>query len=171
MQASLQQISDLVSLDLELRYRAASDKVGIHKALGLGLVSLTKRAFNNPAMRPSAWPSKADGSPAKLRKSGTLAKSIRVVFVNEAGVVVGSDRKYAAIHQLGGQTKPHVIRPKNGRALFWPGARHPVAKINHPGSKIPARPYFPFYSDGRATPAALKMIEAVLRAKLDKPKA
>lgn len=29
------------------------------------------------------------------------------------------------------------IRPRNKKALFWPGARHPVARVQHPGS----RPY------------------------------
>lgn len=32
-------------------------------------------------------------------------------------------------------TAPHVIRPKNKKALFWPGAAHPVKKVNHPGTK------------------------------------
>lgn len=32
-------------------------------------------------------------------------------------------------------TKPHVILPKNKLALYWPGAAHPVRKVNHPGSK------------------------------------
>lgn len=32
-------------------------------------------------------------------------------------------------------TKPHVILPKNKLALYWPGAQHPVKKVNHPGSK------------------------------------
>ena len=32
-------------------------------------------------------------------------------------------------------TKPHEIRPKNGKALYWPGAAHPVGKVNHPGTK------------------------------------
>ena len=41
----------------------------------------------------------------------------------------------------GGKTKAHVIRPKVKRALFWPGAAHPVKKVNHPGSNIPARPF------------------------------
>lgn len=35
-------------------------------------------------------------------------------------------------------TAPHVIRPKNKKALFWAGAAHPVKKVNHPGTK--ARP-------------------------------
>lgn len=32
-------------------------------------------------------------------------------------------------------TPPHVIRPKNKKALFWNGAAHPVKKVNHPGTK------------------------------------
>lgn len=36
-------------------------------------------------------------------------------------------------------TAPHVITPTNKRALYWEGADHPVAKVNHPGT--PARPF------------------------------
>ncbi|EPS50143.1 hypothetical protein CFSAN002368_14763 [Clostridium botulinum A1 str. CFSAN002368] len=32
-------------------------------------------------------------------------------------------------------SKPHVITPKNGKALYWKGAAHPVKKVNHPGTK------------------------------------
>jgi len=32
-------------------------------------------------------------------------------------------------------TNPHEIRPKRKKALSWPGASHPVKKVNHPGSK------------------------------------
>ena len=32
-------------------------------------------------------------------------------------------------------TKPHVILPKEKQALYWPGARHPVKRVNHPGQK------------------------------------
>lgn len=31
-------------------------------------------------------------------------------------------------------TPPHVIRPRAKRALHWPGALHPVARVNHPGT-------------------------------------
>jgi hypothetical protein len=44
---------------------------------------------------------------------------------------------YARAVEFG--TAPHVIEPKNGRALYWPGAQHPVARVNHPGTK--ANPY------------------------------
>lgn len=32
-------------------------------------------------------------------------------------------------------TPPHIIRPKNKKALFWHGASHPVRQVNHPGTK------------------------------------
>jgi hypothetical protein len=31
-------------------------------------------------------------------------------------------------------TAPHVITPKTKRALYWEGAAHPVARVNHPGT-------------------------------------
>ncbi len=33
-----------------------------------------------------------------------------------------------------GGTKAHGIAPRNKKALYWPGARHPVAYVNHPGT-------------------------------------
>lgn len=30
---------------------------------------------------------------------------------------------------------PHVIVPVNKKALFWPGAAHPVRRVNHPGNR------------------------------------
>ncbi len=32
-------------------------------------------------------------------------------------------------------SKPHVITPKNGKALYWKGAAHPVREVHHPGTK------------------------------------
>jgi hypothetical protein len=34
---------------------------------------------------------------------------------------------------------PHIIRPVTKKALAWPGGRHPVAVVNHPGN--PASPF------------------------------
>ncbi|MFD1832407.1 HK97-gp10 family putative phage morphogenesis protein [Streptomyces desertarenae] len=50
---------------------------------------------------------------------------------------VGTNVNYAAAVEFG--TAPHVIVPKNRKALYWPGAAHPVAKVNHPGTA--ARPF------------------------------
>ena len=58
--------------------------------------------------------------------------------VNERVLRVGSrDVKYSVYVELG--TAPHVIRPKTKKALYWEGAAHPVAKVNHPGTT--ASPY------------------------------
>jgi hypothetical protein len=32
-------------------------------------------------------------------------------------------------------TGPHVILPKTKKALFWPGAAHPVRMVFHPGTR------------------------------------
>jgi hypothetical protein len=31
-------------------------------------------------------------------------------------------------------TLPHMIYPRRKAALFWPGARHPVRSVKHPGT-------------------------------------
>lgn len=43
--------------------------------------------------------------------------------------------RYGAILEEG--SKPHIIRPKNKKALYWHGAKHPVKSVQHPGT----RPY------------------------------
>lgn len=45
--------------------------------------------------------------------------------------VVNTDGK-ARILEDG--TRAHVIEPRDKQALHWPGARHPVARVNHPGT-------------------------------------
>lgn len=40
---------------------------------------------------------------------------------------------YAPYVEFG--TAPHVILPKDKKALYWPGAAHPVKRVNHPGTK------------------------------------
>ena len=85
-----------------------------------------------------------------LSDSGRLRASI----THRAGrdsVEVGTNVAYAAIHQFGGKTAPRTIRPRNKKALYWPGARHPVAQVNHPGSTIPARPFLGIDEDDRAS--------------------
>ncbi len=159
-------INDSISPDLLAKYNAMADKSGIHSALALGLSSLGKRAFTDSSLRPSPWPARRDGSAATLRKSGTLAKSIRASSSSQAAVVT-SDRLYAAIHQLGGRTAPHVIRPQNKKALKTPYGL--FKKVNHPGSVIPARPFLPFDRSGKPTKAAIKLIDQILRKRLRIP--
>ena len=100
-----------------------------------------------PGPNGEAWPDLSPAyllvkkGPGKLRESGQLLATLTWQLVGESGVAIGSNKVYAAIQQFGGQTKPHRIVAVNKKALFWPGAAHPVKAVNHPGSKIPARPY------------------------------
>jgi phage virion morphogenesis protein len=73
-----------------------------------------------------------------LVRSGQLAASVQAQWDNDQAVV-GTNKAYAAIQQFGGQTKAHVIVPRFKRALAFGGVV--VRKVNHPGSKIPARPF------------------------------
>ena len=65
----------------------------------------------------------------KLTLSGHLRKSIRWQLLDSQSVLVGTNVKYAAIHQFGG-----TISPKKGKALAF-GGRF-VQSVT-----IPARPY------------------------------
>jgi phage gpG-like protein len=166
MQIRLVKLTDGITPDLRRRYAAVADKRSIHQAMGIAVVSLAKRAWTDPGLRPVPWPSKKDGSAATLRDTGTLAKSPRLISASQGGALVGSDRHYAAIHQLGGQTPPRVIRPGPGKkALKIPGIGFRKS-VKHPGSRIPARPYFPFHATGQPTRRAVEAIARVVRAKL-----
>ena len=60
------------------------------------------------------WPSKI------LTENGRLKDSIE----RQSGAdfaVVGTNKEYARIHQLGGKTLPHVIRARNKKALAFGG--------------------------------------------------
>lgn len=75
-----------------------------------------------------------------LQRHGHLKSSIRL----EAGHLyarIGSNLLYAAIHQFGGTTRPHIIRPKDKRALAFRrhGKLYLRGKVCHPGSEIPRR--------------------------------
>jgi phage gpG-like protein len=96
----------------------------------------------------------AEGRPQKWKPSRRAAKTggqtlsdtgrLRNSFSVEADsrkVSIGTSVSYAAAHQLGAKIGARVILPVKGKALFWPGARHPVKKVNWPGATIPARPF------------------------------
>lgn len=100
------------------------------------------------------WPGKI------LQETGNLKRSIQA----ESGpdrAVVGTNEPYAAIHQFGGTTRPHVIRPKNKKALSWPGGPGPRKQVKHPGSKIPARPFLDLTEPDRTR--MLTTVSAYLR--------
>lgn len=90
----------------------------------------------------------ATGRPGPNVDTGRLRNSITWQLVQGPDGVygeVGSNVEYAAYVEYG--TEPHEIYPtpehfarnaaegKRAPALWWKGARHPVAKVNHPGNK------------------------------------
>jgi HK97 gp10 family phage protein len=69
--------------------------------------------------------------------TGHLRRGISTDIKGLEAVIHTSNIKYAPGVEYG--TKAHVIRAKNKKALYWKGAKHPVKKANHPGSK--AKPF------------------------------
>ena len=51
--------------------------------------------------------------------------------IDDEQATIKSPAKYAIYQDQG--TRPYLIYPKNKKALFWPGAEHPVKFVAHPG--------------------------------------
>lgn len=66
------------------------------------------------------------------KKTGALRGSIRPSF-SRLRATIEPHKKYAIYVHEG--TRPHEIRPKTKKALFWKGALHPVRRVQHPGTK------------------------------------
>lgn len=71
------------------------------------------------------------------KRSGRLHDSLRAEVQGKVLRVGSLDVNYATDVEMG--TAPHVILPRNKKALYWPDAAHPVARVNHPGTA--AQPY------------------------------
>lgn len=71
------------------------------------------------------------------KRTGRLRDSLRAEVHNKVLRVGSLDVNYATDVEMG--TSAHVIKPRFKRALYWEGADHPVAKVNHPGTH--AQPY------------------------------
>jgi HK97 gp10 family phage protein len=70
-------------------------------------------------------------------KTGHLRRGITTDVGNMEVTVHTSNIKYARGVEEG--TRPHTIRAKNKKALYWKGAKHPVKSVRHPGSR--AKPF------------------------------
>ena len=69
--------------------------------------------------------------------TGHLRRGIATKIGNMEVTVHTSNIKYAPMVEYG--TRPHIIRAKNKKALYWKGAKHPVKSVRHPGGR--AKPY------------------------------
>lgn len=75
------------------------------------------------------------------RRTRRLANSINTSFVDtteSSTATVGTNVKYGRIWELTG-SKAFTIVPKTKKALFWPGAAHPMHSVFHPAQA--ARPF------------------------------
>ena len=130
LQGDTELVAKLDAIPAKLR----SDLVRRVSALSVQMEALVKRKLSGQALNV---------------RSGNLRDSI-VHDVDYTGSAVSgavfSDNsvKYGRIHEYGGTTRPHVIEPKDpdGVLAFKVGGRQVFARrVNHPGSKIPARPF------------------------------
>jgi len=65
--------------------------------------------------------------PGEFRRSWRLVQSGAITYR------LVSD--FPAATMVIGGTKPHDIYPRIKKALYWPGATHPVKMVHHPGAK------------------------------------
>jgi len=137
--------------------------VQLMESIGTVLTSTTAQNFLSQG-RPRWLGLKNPGPKRKngmiLQDTGRLRDSI-VMESTGNSVTIGTNVVYAPIHQLGGHTKAHVIKPKNKQALAFNGKF--AKKVNHPGSKISARPFLPITENGELQPEALPGIESVVQ--------
>ena len=106
------------------------------------------------------------------RKTGRLARSIGSRVEETANLIVGivfqsSDVPYGAIHEFGGKTAAHIIRPKKASVLrFWDKAGNKVfaKSVNHPGSVMPERSYLRSSLRDFSTEISLGLKEAVFNS-------
>ncbi|MER7213212.1 HK97 gp10 family phage protein [Streptosporangium sp. NPDC000239] len=68
-----------------------------------------------------------------LVDTGNLKNSIGADFDEDGlGFTAGPTANYGADVEYG--TAAHVIVPRDAKALWWPGAEHPVKRVRHPGT-------------------------------------
>lgn len=136
---SIRKIKDGISPDLKRKARSldGGGRTKLHQAMGQTVKAMGIQAFTQPGLRAANWAAREDDKPhALLQLSTTLRKSITAT-ATATNVVIGSDRPYAATHQLGSK------------------------KLN-----IPARPYLPFYKSGKMTKLGTVRVERALQAGL-----
>lgn len=107
------------------------------------LIELSEKSRDNvqKAIKKSAFniesQAKKNLASNKSVVTGHLRRSVATQMGDLEATIHTSNVKYAVIVEKG--SRPHIIRAKNKKALYWKGASHPVKQVNHPGSK--AKPY------------------------------
>jgi phage virion morphogenesis protein len=134
-------IPDNLRIALEALAQKIANRAPLMRAISEDMHAAVMENFEQEG-RPKWLPIERAGE--ILQKTGRLKSSIDSDSDNDSAVV-GTNVIYANIHNQGGTTRPHVIRPRNKKALAFGGGV--VKKVNHPGSVIPARPFLTLTDD------------------------
>ena len=123
---------DLERFRIKIKKKAAKvNEKDMRKAIRKSCLSIKKGAIQNLTRNGSV-------------NTGHLRRSLSFKATMTEGIVHTSNLKYARFVEEG--TRPHVIKPKSKKMLYWKGASHPVKQVNHPGSR--AKPYLiPAFED------------------------
>lgn len=90
------------------------------------LCNLIAKDFEGKAKLNAKWTDRT--SNARQGLNGEFEGNDR-----EYSIYIAHGVDYGEILEEG--SKPHIITPKDKKALYWKGATHPVKKVNHPGTK------------------------------------
>lgn len=125
--------------------------------------STSQRGWVNVAVLKSANVLRSTLIKTTPRKTGRLLASQRLIKVSdlERKIVETVDPPYGLFQREGvPASKINPILPRRKKALFWPGARHPVAIVrNHPGIK--KNDYWQLAIDQSAPERAAQVTKAV----------
>jgi len=92
------------------------------RVLTLDAEKIAKERVRSPKRKPG-------------KRAGDYHNSIHSEFNDGSVSFIGnlkSDSPIAGVIEFG--SRPHIIRPRYKKSLFWPEAKHPVKKVNHPGT-------------------------------------
>lgn len=122
-----------MSLAINVTFEGFNELVADARDAGArGADKLLRAALTNSASRVQS-----EQRQLAPHRTGTLQRSI-LVQIKFPKAEVTAQEKYAVFIEEG--TGPFTIKPKTKKALFWPGAKHPVRMVRHPGIK--AKPFF-----------------------------
>lgn len=122
-----------MSLAIDIKFEGFNELVRDAREAGArGADKLVQAALTNSANKVQS-----EQRRRAPHRTGTLQRSI-LVQIKYPKAEVTAQEKYAIILEDG--SGPFTIKPKTKKALFWPGAAHPVKMVRHPGIK--AKPFF-----------------------------
>lgn len=136
--------SQLNAFVVEIDKAGSSFEKGVKQTVSKSAMQIKRSAMQNLTKNKSV-------------KTGNLRRSINE-NIRPYEAEIKANTKYALGVEEG--TKPHIIKPKRGKFLYWKGAPHPVKLVNHPGGK--SKPYLiPAFE--KESPIFLKNLEELIK--------